>query len=713
MKNTVFSLKLYLQGLKKMRAVGIASAICIVVLNSIIPIIAFIENSAGWPGTVRSIKEVTIGMFAPFGLLVMLFAPLAVLSIFSYLNERSKSDFYHSLPQTRLCVYMSFMAAVLTWITSILLASSLINSLIWIMAPFYHLSFISVLLSFIAQLILTILMTGFMSFSMMLTGTTISNVLIFALVALFVRTSGTMFIYSVEEVTPIFLLSQSWLKIFSFEYFLPWKILTGVFSGESVTDFGLLIYSLVIGILLLAASGFLYIKRRSEIAGQSAPNKLLQLIYRSAVTLPFLLIIVFCIVSDGIESYLVVLFAIALLVYLLFELLTTKKIKSMLLSFKYFYIPVLAAFVFLCGIYVTRNSIISVQPEPDEISGITILTGSNYGGTYEDIQTSNIKVNEPEANKIISEALIEYINNGFDRRGDVYMRSLRVLITLDSGRKIGRYVYVTQEEYALIYNAFSSSEQYGDALIKIPQNKEITNVSVSDKYIGIESSGGVNSFWNSFVDEYNSLPREKQIELKKLSQQYAYRSDVMSLQVGGYVGANHFNSWYLINEEYTPKTMAAVALYVNNTKDGVIPQKAIEEYSNALSELSFEKQLAYYHISMTLDQCFGDYTKYRNSTNNNIDTDPVILEYQQEILKFLTESEEMYDFTDPDRKLYSIVLEFSFETLAETTKDSEYESYLKEDVAYGYAYETLHLYIALTDEEFQELAPYFKEIIYT
>ena len=712
MKNKIFSLKLYLQGLKKIRAVGIASAICIIVLNAIIPIIAFIENSAGWPGTVRSIKEVTIGMFAPFGLLVMLFAPLTVLLMFSYLNERSKSDFYHSLPQTRLCVYMSFMAAVLTWLTATLIASALINSLIWIMAPYYHLSFISVLLSFIAQFILTVLISGFMCFAMMLTGTVISNVLIFALVALFVRTTGTMFIYGVEEVTPIFLLSESWLKIFSFEYFLPWKVLVGVFDGEGATDFGLLIYSLIIGILLLAASGYLYIKRRSEIAGQSAPNKILQLIYRSAVTLPFLLIIVFCMIVDGLESYLVVLFAIALLVYLLFELMTMKNIKSMFRSLKNFYIPVVAAFVFMCGIYITSNAIINVQPEPDEISGITILKGSNYGGTYEAIQTSDITVSVPEANEIISESLIEYINNGFDRRGDVYLKQMRVLITLDSGRKIGRYVYVTQEEYDLIYDAFSSSEQYGNALIKLPENREITSVSVSDKYIGIESSGGINAFWSSFVDEYNSLSREKQIELKKRSIQYAYRSDVMSLQVGGYVGADHFTSWYLISEEYTPKTMAAVALYVNNTKAGDIPQKAIEEYSEALSGLSFEKPLYYYHMNMTLAQCFGDYATYRSATGNSVDADTVILEYQQEILKFLSENKELYDFSDPDRKLYSILLEFSYETLEKGVKDSEYETYLKEDANYEYAYDTLHLYFAMTDEEFSEIAQYFKESVY-
>ena len=707
MKNTVFSLKLYLQGLKKIRAVGIAGAICIIVLNAIIPIIAIIENSAGWPGTVRHIDEVTIGMFAPFGLLVMLFAPLTVLLMFSYLNERSKSDFYHSLPQTRACVYVSFLSAVLSWLTAILIASALVNSLLWTMAPYYHLSLISVLISLLDQFILTVLMIGFMCLAMTLTGTSISNVLIFALVALFVRTSGTIFIYSVEEVTPIFLLSESWLKIFSFEYFLPWNLLVETFSGKSVTDFGLLIYSLIIGLILIAVSGILYIKRRSEIAGQSAPNKLLQLIYRSAVTLPFLLIIVFCMVMDGIESYLVILLAIALLVYLLFELMTTKNVKSMFKSLKNFYIPVLAAFVFLCGIYVTRNSIISVQPSPDEISGITILVGSNYGGTYEDIQTADITVNEPEANKIISESLIEYINNGFDRRGNAYMRKIRVLITLDSGRKIGRGVYVTEDDYDLIYEYFASSEQYGDALVKLPENKEINNVSVSDRYIGIETSGGTNAFWSSFVDEYNSLTREEKIALKQLSKQYAYRADVMSLNVSGYVGTTHFSSWYVITEEYTPKTMAAVAVFANDTKAGEIPQKSIERYSDALSKFSFEKSYSYYYLNINLEECFGEFSEYRNSSNDDPDNDPTILEYQEDLLAYLGSNKDIYDFSDPNRNLYSITLEFNYEIISEKYQDYDHI----EGVVDEYAYDTLRLYVALTDEELEELKPYFKEAI--
>ena len=113
MNDRIFSTKLYLQAIKKIRSGGIAAAICIIVLNAIIPIISIIERSNISPYTEIRINIVSSSLFAPFGLLFILFAPLLVFLMFSYLNERSKSDFYHSIPQTRVCVYLSFIAAVL------------------------------------------------------------------------------------------------------------------------------------------------------------------------------------------------------------------------------------------------------------------------------------------------------------------------------------------------------------------------------------------------------------------------------------------------------------------------------------------------------------------------------------------------------------------------------------------------------------------------
>ena len=106
MKN-IFSYKLYLQGLRKIRTAGVAMAVIIIVLNAWIPIQCI--SRGGYRG---SMTDVDAGMLAPFGFLLMFFAPLLVYNMFSFLNERKGSDFFHSLPQKRICTYLSFMSAV-------------------------------------------------------------------------------------------------------------------------------------------------------------------------------------------------------------------------------------------------------------------------------------------------------------------------------------------------------------------------------------------------------------------------------------------------------------------------------------------------------------------------------------------------------------------------------------------------------------------------
>lgn len=45
----------------------------------------------------------------PYIMLVMYaFVPLMVMMLFGFMNKRRASDFYHSLPYSRLCIYISF-----------------------------------------------------------------------------------------------------------------------------------------------------------------------------------------------------------------------------------------------------------------------------------------------------------------------------------------------------------------------------------------------------------------------------------------------------------------------------------------------------------------------------------------------------------------------------------------------------------------------------
>ena len=50
----------------------------------------------------------------PYIMLVMYaFVPLMVMMLFGFMNKRRASDFYHSLPYSRLCIYISFLSAVI------------------------------------------------------------------------------------------------------------------------------------------------------------------------------------------------------------------------------------------------------------------------------------------------------------------------------------------------------------------------------------------------------------------------------------------------------------------------------------------------------------------------------------------------------------------------------------------------------------------------
>ena len=105
MKN-YFNIKLYKEGLKKVRLLGIAAAMVSILLCSIIPITHMVQGSR----VSSNITDImTISEFAAPLVLIMFMTPFFVISMFSYLNERSKSDFYHSIPYKRTCVYFSFL----------------------------------------------------------------------------------------------------------------------------------------------------------------------------------------------------------------------------------------------------------------------------------------------------------------------------------------------------------------------------------------------------------------------------------------------------------------------------------------------------------------------------------------------------------------------------------------------------------------------------
>ena len=115
----VFSFHMFLQTLKQTRLAGFIM-MAVITLISVVPIISSLSY-------IKEYKQVNnVGGISGNYFLVLVFiivVPVISLIVWSFLNKRSGSDFYHSIPYTRLCIYLSKTAAILTWIAGILVVS--------------------------------------------------------------------------------------------------------------------------------------------------------------------------------------------------------------------------------------------------------------------------------------------------------------------------------------------------------------------------------------------------------------------------------------------------------------------------------------------------------------------------------------------------------------------------------------------------------------
>ena len=609
-----FSLKLYLEGLRKIRVAGVASAVTVVALNAILPIIGILESRRVYQSVIRTPSVVPTAGFAPFGLLMMVFALILTYSMFSYLNERSKSDFWHAVPEKRSCVFFSFTAAIYTWIAGTLLISGLVNLLLWNLAEYYVAGFGAFLGSFALYFLAAILLVGFMSLAMTLTGTTVSNVLIFALLFLFVRAVGGIFTLCLNEVVPMFDTFYSVLRVFEIEFFLPFSLIADLYSiGQSTTftDLPLILYSIASALVLLGLGALGYVNRKSEVATHSAPSRKLQHVYRCAITLPFCLLLVYLMIEDMDFELFVTMLVIILLVWVIFELMTTKKIKNVLKSLPVLAVPLVLSLLFTGAVYTTRNVIWNDTPDADEILGVSFESRNTY--TYETVVTNGIIVEDKALNQLVAEALEETIEAAKNPNNHQYVNRRRasVVIHLRSGRTLGRSISLDDADYQRLYDGFYESDAYLAAYLSMPEKHQIETVHFSHFST---SNREAESIWRLYLEEYNSLSEEKKLELKNYNtNRYNTSSGYPSLKesvgyvyIDGQVGIYRYTAQYPILFEYTPKA-AEKYLEHQNEIEGISDYSGTESLAIVREYiLNADEKGNYLMGSIRVDPLFGD-----------------------------------------------------------------------------------------------------------
>lgn len=566
--NKLWNGRLYLEGIKKIRILGIAFSIIIVVINALIPLTSFLlkltqklSYSAIGPAQaadVISVETIPEAGFATSMFLLMFFTPFFFYTMFAYLNSRKESDFYHAIPYSRTSVYLAFTAAVFTWIFGILIVSVSLNTLLWFIHPYATFSW-TVPLKIIAEYVVaTLFVGGISAIAVCLTGTKASQFFVTMILLFFFRISMILFEVSAQHLAPVMDVEHSLLMLFSPKYYFPLSIIANYFDSSVLSNAVVWIYTSVLAVLSLVIGGVLYAKRRSETAEKSAPNRVFQHVFRCLFTLPFVSAIAALIVFQVEIAIIFVLANVTLVVYCLYELITSKSAKSLLKSLPFLGVLVAFALLFLGGVHVVKNVVLSQRYVPEQIESVGIHVQDSldlfdtYPSTYESRKLTDVMLTDEQAKKIFCDALGRSIDS-VKQRGRIYPagnpyengQEVNMIAKLASGRTVGKNVYMTNDEIAELTRLSLSSGVYADALIQIPEFNELTYIQCNVNEPG-DLQPDMKTVYGHFRSDYEKLSREQKIEYKSsMTGRYAVpEGAAYSLMFMGSTGGKSFMTNY-------------------------------------------------------------------------------------------------------------------------------------------------------------------------
>lgn len=496
MKNKkIFNLGLYAEGIRQLKLIGILSLIVMTLDAVLIPLGGVIAKMSYPDYKADQVVARTVsGLSAhPFLIATFLFiAPLMALSLFSFLNKRNSSDFYHSLPHTRLCVYLSYTAALVTWIALLILSTSAVSIILHLaFYKFFTLILSSMIKLMIGCFIASLLVAASVITAMTITGTLFTNIVISGLIIFLPRFAIKLISEAVSGQLPI--ISQNRMSsILSGDINSVTGFVFTAFTGggtsftEPLLKASSQIYTFIIALLYFALAAVFFIRRKSESAERSAPNKIMQTAYRTIVTMAFCTVVCCGIFSnikrqDHDVFLYVVLYIAAALIYATYELITTRKWKSVVKS-----LPGLAIVAFLnvallgsmYGIYKTN---LNFTPSADEIESVSIVSETAYYGyrmdlyNFFEMKNEEIELTDKELKETVASSLekcVQALQN--NTVGDYYSANANAneytfKINLKNGGTKYRTIFVPFGYGDKISEVLESNDKFKEGFTTLPK----------------------------------------------------------------------------------------------------------------------------------------------------------------------------------------------------------------------------------------------------
>lgn len=501
-KKQIFSLGLYKEGLRRVRIPGIIFLVLLTVSAILVPLSTVIQkmsyvNSLEESGydipnnIIESVRAIDVHTFLILTIFVV--APVLAWTLFSFLNKRNSSDFYHSLPHTRLCIFTSTIAAFASWIAGIIVISTAVSRITIALFPQY-LSLVSdTYIPFMIGCFTASLLSGAVTIlAMTITGTVLNNIIVGGLITFLPR----FVIYFVSSAVSVKfpLIADNYTYGF---LSLDINIITGIFDYLFTSaDLSLVstipqIYTFCLSIIYFALATFFFCRRKSESAERAAPSRTVQAAFRTVISMVVCIPVCYNIFVGNISSASDIftafsIYVIAVLVYFSYELITTRKWKNLLRSLPGLLVVALLNVALIGAMYGIYRAEVSFTPDADDVDYISIVTEQRRifdFKAYALNATSDIEITDEDAIKIVTDALKKNTDNYLER-GNFYkynssmysyedkasVRYTYCTVKIKAGLTTKyRRLYLDNAQYETVSKALSTTEEYAKVWLRLPE----------------------------------------------------------------------------------------------------------------------------------------------------------------------------------------------------------------------------------------------------
>ena len=609
----IFSIKLFINNFLQLKVMGILGTVLITLFSVLaivsqgISMIEYTKEGISVNGSMSGGVSTTYlgaGDLWPLVLTFVFVTPVLMLMAFSYNNKRNSSDFYNSLPYTRLNMYLTKLSAVFTW-QVIVYVCAVVGVVISIAVykKYFVYSVSTITWIIIGTFICNLLCGAVIALACSLTGSLMSNIcltgiILFIPAILRVMITGgisALFDYvSNIQVVPVIGVERNMISAL-----IVGGSMNGIQYNEILLNKGYMVYSLVLAIVYAAIGYLCFVRRKSEVAGKAALGNKIHVIIRTIIgficmAVGFLLLLI---ERDIISMIIFVSLAVAAMI--IYELIAGDRSR---LGFKTGISSViaLAAAGIFTGLLWSGSVVMKAyKPETSKIKYAVVESSTyyrDYSGSFADYyntKTSQYKIKDSD----IIDVLVNGYNHCKDKTHVELSQNRKNVYTINVYFKDGiigtrRSIALVEDDYKNLMLKLGADEEYQKIYLELPEYNNVTltfnnNVNLSD---------------SDKQNIYNCL----QSEIKKVGyNQYIKSFD----QTGVYDNVNikfveNGNNYYIRIpfSEYLPETTESFMKMVNKGSLNYALGSVTSKDAIELVKSAFDNKLSlsgdYYYLNV-------------------------------------------------------------------------------------------------------------------